>query len=203
MRDFTKIFFVLVLIGSFNVSKAQELAQGSAVFSIGHGFVAPANTVFKGLAEGLASDTLLGGDAISFRNLGPYYLKGEYMLSDKAGLGLNLAYISNKATWNDEVLGYNYSAIRNNLSVMARLNYYLQSTENFELYGGLGAGLRVGGWKLASEDPNFVNIPSTVAIPLALEATLGFRVYPITNLAIYGELGLSKGLAQFGVAYRL
>jgi hypothetical protein len=184
-------------------SRAQELGQGNAIFSLGHGFVAPANAAFRGLAEGLASDTVLGADALGFRNLGPYYLKGEYMVSDNSGLGLNLAYISNRATWSDEIAGYEYSASRSNLSVMVRYNYYLQTRENFELYGGLGVGMRIGGWKLASEDPTFVDIPSTVAVPLALETTLGFRAYPIDNLAIYGEIGLSKAIAQIGIAYRL
>ena len=67
--------------------EAQELGQGNAIFSIGHGFAAPGNAAFRVAAEALASDSVLGDDAFGYRNLGPLYLKGEYMLSDKSGLG--------------------------------------------------------------------------------------------------------------------
>ncbi|MFY0674214.1 MAG: hypothetical protein JXQ87_12475 [Bacteroidia bacterium] len=203
MRNFIGIIALLTITGSASLSKAQELGQGNAIFSLGHGFASPANALFGGLVEGLSTDSLLGEDAMSFRNLGPYYLKGEYMLSDNSGLGINLAYISNRASWNDDIAGYNYSANRSNLSILIRYNYYLMTRESFELYGGIGAGLRVGGWRISSDDPTFSGTPPSGAIPLGLEATLGFRVYPIEKLSIYGELGASKGLAQFGIAYRL
>lgn len=198
----TAIALSLIFSSSLEV-KAQELGQGNAIFSMGHGFVSPANALFGGLVEGLSTDSVLGEDAMSLRNLGPYYLKGEYMLSDNSGLGINLAYISNRASWNDDIAGYNYNATRNNLSILLRYNYYLMTRESFELYGGLGAGLRVGGWRINSDDPTFSGTPPSGSFPVGLEATLGFRAYPIRNLAIYGEFGASKGIAQFGLAYRL
>ncbi len=191
---------VLLLIGTTKVS-AQEYGKGSMVFSAGYGFAAPGNVAFKGLVSILA-DSIQTGE-LSYMTLGPIYVKGEFAVSDKSGLGINVAYISNNATWTDDVASYDYSAKRTNVSIMARYNYYLQTKDKFELYGGLGAGVRLGGWKLVSDDPTFVDIPSTVAIPLALEATLGFRAYPIENIAIYGEFGIAKSLAQFGIAYKL
>jgi outer membrane protein W len=204
MKYFLSTLLLLTMIFSISTkSRAQELGQGNAIFSLGHGFVAPANAAFDLLAQEAINDTTVGLDQLSFRNLGPYYLKGEYMLSDKSGLGINFAFISNSVSFTEDVSGYENKAIRNNLSIMLRYNYYLQTRESFDLYGGLGAGIRTGGWKIEFEDPTMFNVPGVVLVPLAFEATIGFRAYPIDNLAIYGEVGLSKALAQIGIAYRL
>ncbi|MGB0431143.1 MAG: hypothetical protein ACPGLV_11765, partial [Bacteroidia bacterium] len=171
------------------------------VVSAGGGFLAAGNLGFK-LAASLLTDSILDGN-LSYLNLGPFYAKAEYAISDKSGLGINVAYIANNVTWNDELTSYKYTLKRSNISIMARYNYYFMTRESFELYGGLGVGGRLSSWAFESDDPTFVDVDLPIGIPFAFEATVGFRAYPVESVAIYGEFGGAKSLVQLGIALKL
>ena len=196
MKKFLVILGLCVVF-PFAKTQAQNMEQGAAIFSGGYGFMNLSKGVFNAVVDGLNDSA---GADISSRALGPLYLKGEYGVSENFSIGLNFAYIGMSATWDES--NYNYKVSRNNMSFLLRFNKYWYNSNNFDIYSGLGIGYRTGGWKFTSDDPLFGDTPGA-AIPLGFETTIGFRGYFTENIAAYGELGLSKGLVQVGVSYKL
>jgi len=197
MKKFLVIMGFCVAL-PFAKTQAQNMEQGAAIFSAGYGFMNLSKSFFTSAVDGLNES-----DAeISSRAFGPLYVKAEYGVGENFGIGLNFAYIGMNADWDDAVTGYNYKVSRNNMSFMLRFNRYWYNSDNIDIYTGMGIGYRTGGWKLESDDPDFLDTPG-LAIPFAWEGTVGLRGYFTENIAAYGEVGLSKGLIQVGVSYKL
>lgn len=196
-----KLLFVLALCAAMPFTKvqAQNMEQGAAIFSGGYGFMNLSKALFMTTIEGFND---VDGAEISSSAFGPLYVKAEYGVGESFSMGLNFAYIGMSASWDDEVNDYNYKVSRNNMSFMLRLNKYWYNDNNIDVYTGFGLGYRTGGWKFESNDTFFDEEPLT-AFPFAFEATLGIRGYVTENIALYGEVGASKGLVQVGVSYKL
>src|SRR5262245_51463015 len=100
-------------------SNAQSVEQGNVLIKAGYGFPNLVGSAFN-LYE---SET--GYHATS---LGPIYVKGEYMVSDRIGVGLNFAYASNKVSYdydsfddNGAPVVYEEKIERNTMSILGRL----------------------------------------------------------------------------------
>jgi hypothetical protein len=194
----------VALINCFQPSKGQSLEQGNVNISLSHGLLSPGNLSANLLLKAidLVPDSKIYD--LTIKNYGSYFAKGEYMVSEKSGIGLNLAFISNNISFSDSLTNNVHDLTRNNLSVLFRYNYYILSKERFDLYAGIGLGGRLGGWKISQESLEFLPDTKIPALsPIGAELTVGFRTYLIQNLAFFGELGVSKGITQFGLAYRL
>jgi hypothetical protein len=191
----------LFLAAGFHKAEAQSFEQGNVLVSAGYGFGNFSNTLFK------AYKTYGGFESSSF---GPAYLKGEYAVSDGVGLGLNIAYITNKASYsfNDPTTGDPYTASigRTAYSVLGRVNFHFANGDQIDPYFGLGAGYHSAQWKFEDNDPNYDNDFSQVKtslIPIGFETTFGIRYYPMPMLGIYSEIGMAKSFLQLGVTYRI
>lgn len=199
MKKLLPVGFALALFMCVsNLAVAQNYEKGSVLFSGGYGFANLSKGAFNSVVDGF-NDSL--GTDINRRAFGPLYFKAEFGVGESTSIGLNVAYIGMAATWDEDT--YNYKIARNNTSFLLRINQYWVHSNNFDLYSGIGIGYRAGGWSFETDDPLFVDDFPSLNIPLGFEATLGFRGYVTDNLAIYGELGISKGLAQVGVTYKL
>lgn len=176
---------------------AQSFEKGKVIVSGGYGF----GNLSKAILKTYQSET--GYKASS---IGPIFGKVEYAVSDKVGIGVNVAHIGINASYQTSssdgegnTTTYNEKFKWNNTSVLARLNLHFAKSEKLDAYWGAGLGYRFGSWKWESEaadtsqDFPFVN-------PFGFETTIGVRYYFIPNLGVYAEAGIAKAPIQFGLS---
>jgi predicted porin len=184
-----------VVVGMFVASsaRAQSFEQGKFIISGGYGFGNLARAVLKQYQDEA------GYKASS---LGPLFGKFEYAVSDRVGIGLNVAHIGVGASYqvDNGDGGMATEEFRwNNTSILARVNLHFAKSEKFDAYWGAGLGYRFGSWKWESETIDSNNEIPTV-FPFGFETTIGARYYFIKNLGIYAEAGIAKAPIQFGLS---
>jgi len=142
---------VSAMAGSHNVL-AQAFQEGSHTLSVGHGavtFLGNLNRTFETYVD------------LEYKSLGPLYLKYEYGVTNRIGLGINLAYATNEWSYRYETTDdqgntttYGESTERDTYSLLARLNYHFGNSERFDPYFGFGVGYRDANWQLNSSGPD-------------------------------------------------
>ena len=131
----------------------------------------------------------------------PYYTKMSYSFLKHLELGIcyNYSYYTYKEA-------YYIVNVKSN-ALHFRVNAYRSFDNNTELYGGIGVGYRFGEYEII-----YLGIPNYYASsyekhnldnPIALEFTLGYRVFLFKNVGIYGELGWARSIVQIGMSYKL
>lgn len=89
-----------------------------------------------------------------------------------------------------------------------RYNYLFNTNESFQVYWGLGIGVRGNSVSLKTNNPELsklIDIPNinVASVPvMGFESTLGFRGKIQEQLGWYAELGMAKALFQAGLSYR-
>ncbi|MBX2978350.1 MAG: outer membrane beta-barrel protein [Flavobacteriales bacterium] len=183
---------------SASSAQAQAFQEGGHTVSVGHGavtFLGNLNRTFD-----LYTD-------LNYKGLGPLYLKYEYGVTDRIGLGVNIAYATNEWSYryqgtdeNGNAAQYTESTERNTYSVLARFNYHFGNSDRFDPYFGFGMGYRDANWKFNSSDPNGgsgVEVKSLM--PFGFEFTLGARYFFTDNIGLYAEVGGAKSVFQGGL----
>lgn len=183
----------ILLVGITSISKAQSFDQGISIVKAGYGFPSLIGSVFN------AYEQNSGYKASAF---GPAYLKYEYGVSEKVGLGVNIAYGKNEISYTD-ANNYKESVTRTTYSVLARLNFHFANSKKFDPYFGPGVGFRSAEWKFKSTDPSgFDNQTIPNLFPFGLEFTIGANYYLTDNIGLYAEAGIAKSPVQFGLAFK-
>lgn len=196
-----RILLSMVLVTGLMTSnnlKAQ-FEQGNSSVQVGYGFGNFISAVFKSYEI---------YDSFEFSSLGPAFLKYEYAVSDKIGIGVNLAYASATVSYSDDfwfVSGtttpYQETIKWSTISVLARMNLHFGDSERFDPYWGFGMGYRTASWKYEDNDPNWDNSISTKSLmPFGFETTVGARFYLTDNIGLYAETGLAKAIFQAGLS---
>ncbi len=157
--------------------------------------------------------------ANSYKNssTGPLYLKWERGLSDNFSLGINLAYIQYKITYDFQ--GYTYPSYTTlnyfetdtytSFSALLRANWHFSQAESIDPYFGLGFGYRYGDVTYTSNIPNggyssYYNSSKTTTykFPFGFETTLGLRVKFSPTIGGFIEAGFAKSAIQAGINFR-
>jgi predicted porin len=136
-------------------------------------------------------------------SLGPIFGKFEYAVSDKIGIGLNVAHIGINASYNvsdGDGGNYQYKINWNNTSLLGRINLHFAKSEKLDAYWGAGLGYRFGSWKFEDNNPDSSNESIPSVVPFGFETTIGVRYYFIPNLGVYAEAGIAKAPIQFGLS---
>ena len=183
MKKLTVALFLGGMVFLPSISKAQAFEQGKSNVSIGQG----TENITQKLIKASSSNA-------SFSVLGPMFVKYEYGVSEHIGYGLNLAYASAGYTYDDGSGSYSWTGISSN----ARLNYHFGSHEKFDPYWGVGMGYKTAIWQSTLTDPDSEPVMGAL-IPLGFETTFGARYMVTKNIGFYGEVGISKAIAQFGI----
>jgi len=201
-----KQFFLCCLaLGAIGISsrlQAQSFEEGQSSIQVGYGFGNFIQAVFNAYEI---------YDDYSFKATGPAFLKYEYGVTDKIGLGLNVAYASAKVSYRDNsfLVGngndpYEQSIKWNTMSFLARMNFHFANSEKFDPYAGFGMGFRTASWSYEDNDPDYDNDVSTSNLfPFGFEMTIGARYYISDNFGIYAETGLAKAVIQLGLNLKL
>ncbi len=187
MRKINFLFAMILMAMVSQVSFGQAFEQGTKVVSLGYGFGNLNRAVFK-LYEDEAG--------YKYSGMGPLFAKFEYGVSDKIGLGLNIAHIGANVKYGT---GTSQEEINwRNTSALLRMNIHFSNSDKLDAFWGAGVGYRFGSWKFKSEtggvDGEVVNL-----IPLGFETTIGVRYFFVEHIGIYAEAGIAKAPIQFGL----
>ncbi len=190
---------VIALFMSVNVNaQSRDFNEGQSTVQIGYGIGNFAQGLFK-FSE--------GEPGYSFKAAGPFFLKYEYAVSEKIGIGLNVAVVTAnveyKQTYSDSF--GNTSTYTENIdwvgySFLLRLNQHFGNLEKFDPYWGFGMGYRSNSIKYSNNDPNNSDSNQEVGsiFPFGFEATIGSRYLFTDNFGVYVEAGFAKAVVQFG-----
>jgi opacity protein-like surface antigen len=180
---------------------AQALKEGTHTLSVGHGavtFMSTLNRAFEPYAD------------LTYKGLGPAYIKYEYAVADNIGLGLSFAYAENDWTYRYDSFdmdgnpqNYSESTTRNTYSILARFNFHMGNSEKFDPYIGFGVGYRDANWDIRSDSPyGNSGVTFKSLMPFGFELTVGARYFFLENLGVYAEMGGAKSVFQGGLAAR-
>jgi outer membrane protein len=178
--------------------------KGSSSISIGYGFLSPYKKLFK-LSNGFAAT----GTTAKFSALGPIGLTYEYGVSEKIGIGVQVAYstlknVTTEKDGNGPGKDYIETQKLDQLSVILRGNYHFGSSAKFDPYAGLGLGYGNFKYSITDNDPTSGAL-GTLAVPTAFGITgqLGAKYYFSSNVGAYAEVGyLAGSFAQVGVSFK-
>jgi opacity protein-like surface antigen len=203
-KKLSSVALAATLVFSANNSTAQAFEEGTSSASIGYGFGNIGNNLnsrFKNTV--LATYTYKIQDGYQFSYLGPLFLKYEYAISDKFGLGLNVSYLTSTAEftstdfYTNEV--FNNSINRTGYNIMMRFNWHFGDHDMIDPYFGLAGGYRSNNWSSDLEDQGLPEINLSTVFHVGIEATFGTRFLFTDNVGAYVEIGLARAFFQFGV----
>ncbi|HEY0976222.1 MAG TPA: outer membrane beta-barrel protein [Flavobacteriales bacterium] len=181
------------VIGLSGHASAQVFKEGSNSIGLGYGF-----GTFLG---GLSSNFDQFGE-VKYKGTGPLYFKFEHGVSDRIGLGVNVAYATNQwdYTYTSDSSTYKETTKRSTYSVLARFNYHFGNSDRFDPYLGLGLGYRNAKWTVEDSGSGTSGVELKSLMPFGMELTIGARYFFSPNIAGYLEVGGAKSVAQVGVS---
>lgn len=145
------------------------------------------------------------------RNKTPLYFKAEFAVNDHVSLGVHL----NRSFAYDDDWNINSSSIKiltktkwTSTSIIPRFNFNFSLDRYFTVYFGFGAGYHYLSYISEDYDNLGVRLQSRTSLenetenPIAIETTFGMRYFPIKNVGLYWEFGLSKSPFQGGLVLK-
>lgn len=147
--------------------------------------------------------------------------KAEYSITPHSGIALNFAYTGVDINARLDSLNQFNAPIEGKLtyrtySFLARYNYHLLVSNNWDVYAGIGVGFRANNFRVEDNDPNkdrwdfpidlsFVTkrIPNKLSLPtVGGDFTFGVKYFILPGVAIYAETGIAKSILQTGLTVR-
>jgi len=190
-------------------SNAQAIGEGKIIVDGYYGFGNLYNAIFEALASS-------SGSNITNKFMGPLGVRGEYLISDKVGFGLDLGYSSASMNYDETITSYNpdingnqiastdtydYSIKTSKIGAMVTFNYHFVESDKFDAYfvTGLGYGNRTTTY--ASTYANYIEPVSTNSLfPVAARIGVGMRYFFSENIGANLGLGLGQGgLVNIGI----
>ncbi len=214
-RLFTIVLFIVGVIIS-NSASAQVFREGNIGVDIYYGTPTLFQRIFK---AGVAAVTDSFPDAkVDYNGLGPIGIRGEYMVSDKIGVGLDLGYnqltvtnthtetVVNSSTGVTQNVTYSDKITTGKFGVMGTLNIHLVEEDPFDLAVAIGLGYGRRTYTFDPEDPTFDENQFTfggILFPFAMKVGVEARYFFTPNFGLNLGLGLGQGgLAHGGLALK-
>lgn len=197
---------LLVCIGAIGLStsnvSAQAVEEGNVIIDMYYGFPNLYTEVFKSAYanSGTEEDLQIGG-------IGPLGIRGEYMLADKIGLGIDVGFNNSKVTYTEfdsfDNKSYDYEFKTQKIGAMITFNYHFLDHDALDFYGMVGAGYGNRSFSFTSTDPNYTEASVTSLIPVAMRIGVGLRYFFTDNIGINLAIGLGQGgLANGGLSFK-
>lgn len=194
MKKYIPTLVIILFTSQMVLGQKKEYAvkKGNLMITSGYGFPGILRYILK-LKTNREDYTIKGS--------GPYLFKAEYMISNKFGIGINASYNSSRLFWFDPSYDtiqklyrdFEFGIKGKELSGAIRGNYHFWHRKKIDSYAGLGFGtgyINLHSYTLAHNVS--IDINYTLPRPYYIDATWGFRYFPIKNLGIYTEVGLGK-----------
>lgn len=202
----------LLSMFAFNMTNAQAVNEGDIIFDAYIGFPNLYKIGFKNTNANSGTEM-----DINVTGIGPLGIRGEYMVADKFGVGLDIGFSNTNINYREEntytnpnngnstTEVYDYKLFTQKLGVMVTFNYhFIQSSDNFDAYvmTGAGYGNRTFGWE--TNDPNFKEQNFNSPIPVAARIGVGMRYFFNDNIGVNLAIGLGQGgLLNGGISFKL
>lgn len=198
---FLSILVITAIMATPDKASSQALYAGSVIVDAHYGF-----PNFSAILKTAYANSGSEFD-LKITGLGPMGARGEYMLTDMFGLGLEVNYTKTGIAFKDSSSGttYDYEVALSRLRVFPRFNlHFLQSSDVVDVYGVLGAGYHRASYSFTSTDTTFGNENITGLWPVAFRLGIGFRAFFAGVLGAGMEIGLGGGaLIAAGLSLRL
>lgn len=193
-----------------NSANAQVVEQGKVIVDAYYGFPNLYTTVFK------TAYANAGGELnLKVSGIGPLGVRGEYLVTDKIGVGLDIAYSGSKITYqeqnevynsttgNYDQITYDYNFKTNKIGVIATFNYHFLDNDNFDLYAVGGIGYANRKFVFDSTDPDYVPASIKSLIPIGAKIGIGARYFFTENIGAQAQLVVGQGgIANIGLSFK-
>jgi outer membrane protein W len=195
----------MVVVATLTTTKSNA-QEGRIIVDGYYGYGSFYNAIFKAMVSGDASS--------KFKGLGPMGVRGEYMLSDKVGFGLDLAYTSSSIEYTETYTEYdeNFNTVSTTydaslktakLGAMVTFNYHFVNTDKFDSYFVFGFGYGNRSFTAKSDYIGYESPEYNSTFPVASRLGVGMRYFFTDNLGLNLGLGLGQGgMLNAGVSAR-
>lgn len=200
-RTFLAIVAAAAMTFGYNSTATAQVEEGNMIIDLYYGYP----NVGKSFWSALETETTSNAKATG---IGPFGGRFEYMIADNFGFGVDVNYLSNgysyddqvsvydttTMTWSDQT--YNYSYTKTKLRIMARLNYHFVQTDVVDAYVGFGAGYKHKTNKFSTTEPGGTESDFESGLnllPMSLRVALGARFFFTDFIGINTEMGLGGG----------
>ena len=190
--------FIFLLLVSLVTVKGIAFEKASSSVQIGYGIGNINQVVFSYYKAELEYD---------LKKTGPFFLKYEYALTNRIGIGVNFSYASAVLNYHTILYDESYRTKINwqVLNILGRLNYHFLIREKWDAYVGIGLGYRNESWdysyspelNVRDEKANLGNFS-----PIGAELTIGARYLLSSHFGFYTELGVATAIFQIGLNFR-
>ncbi len=205
MKKLILPFVALTMLFASSNSNAQVVEQGSVIVDGYYGFPNLYTAIFKGIYADIGE-----GIDIKFGSLGPLGLRGEYLLTDKVGLGMDLGMNSSSITYTETstsstgvITSYDYKFATQKIGAMVTFNYHFIENDNLDAYFVIGMGYGKRTFTTSTTNPNYTDDNATLRglIPVASKIGVGMRYFFTENLGANLALGFGQGgLLNVGIS---
>jgi opacity protein-like surface antigen len=204
------IFAFMLLFSGSNIF-GQALEKGKVAFNAYYGvniFTAIFKTAYQNSGGNGSAQT-----DFKIKGMGPIGLSGEYMVTDKVGLGGDFYYANTSISWNEtysdyynsttgnyETRTYNYKVSVPRFAALFRANLHFTEDDNFDSYGIIAAGYKNMSFKFETNDPDYQFAKISSLIPVGLKLGIGFRYFFTDNIGINAEIAAGTPLLCGGLS---
>ncbi|PKR80412.1 hypothetical protein CW751_10100 [Brumimicrobium salinarum] len=212
MRNYILLLITFFVIGTASNLKAQVVKKDDIIIDTYYGFPNLYTVILKGAAlnSGYEKD-------VTVKGIGPLGLRGEYMISDNIGLGLEIGFNNTNLSYKEDVEEYNsntneyytktytYEYNTHKPGFMFSFNYhFLKGADNFDAYFVVAAGYAKRKISFKSNNPNSINDVGVGLFPIAAKIGVGARYFFTQNLGLNVALGLGQGgIINGGLSFKL
>ena len=170
--------FTLALLAMVTSASAQTFSQGEIVIDVLAG--GPnVSKVFVGDGSTLFED---GTDKVT--GMMPIGARGEYLVSDKFGIGLEFTYASGKRVYDYTEGGENYITTwkHNKLRILPTFNYHFLDNETVDLYMSFGVGMKSVNYTWESTNENDLDAIDIPTGKISSKFAIGTRIFFTENI---------------------
>lgn len=199
MKKITFLICGMLLGLAIPQTASAQVEKGTVLIDAYYGFPNLYSAVFR------AAYNNSGYTDYKVTGSGPFGIRGEYLLTDKFGIGLDVGYNATKIqfTETDETsydpntgqyltTTYHYKYTTSKLGVMATFNFHFVETEHIDFYGVVGAGYGNRQFTFTSDDP-YDNASAASLIPIAFKTGVGLRYFFTDNIGANVAVQVGQG----------
>ena len=210
IRNVAALVIALVALTPSN-SNAQAVEEGKILIDTYYGFPNLYSAVFRSAYANSGST-----EDVKIAGLGPLGLRGEYLVSDKFGVGVDIGYNSttltfkeagttyNSTTGNYDTRIYYYTFKTQKIGVMATMNLHFVNKDKLDVYGVFGAGYGNRSYSFTSTDPDYTKGSIKGLVPVAAKIGIGMRYFFTDNLGANLGIGIGQGgIMNAGLSVKL
>lgn len=213
MKTFSMCLLISLITLLDNKASAQVLESEDIVIDAYYGFPNIMASLFRTFYadDGNENDLVVTG-------LGPFGVRGEYLIDENIGFGIDIAYNSanlkftrEKAAYDEmgyEVIKtYEYNLSTTKIGIMATFNYHFIYHESLDFYGVVGLGFKNRSYALNSTEPKYdqnYSFNTYNVFPVSARVGLGIRYIIVDNIGFNVAVGLGQGgLFNAGVTLKI